>query len=234
MNAIRNLLFALCVLTLWACDSGDIYPQTHVYNQNGRTVVLTGKVTGLDDWSAKYSLRIASFNDEDDSPILSKLISTDENGNVDLVLSGISNDATKVEVCVLDRLRHRVFTLKQLDITNVSDTAYIQLDNLSASMFNLLQTEVFDIRCISCHRNSANPSGQLNLTTGKSYAALVGKPSYKFADRMLVEPYDGQNSVLYQLMVENLQDWRMPHADIIKEENIKTFIKDWIDNGAKE
>ena len=93
-------------------------------------------------------------------PILSKLISTDENGNVDLVLSGISNDATKVEVCVFDRLRHRVFTLKQLDITNVSDTAYIQLDNL--------------------------------------------------------------------------QDWRMPHADIIKEENIKTFIKDWIDNGAKE
>ena len=51
---------------------------------------------------------------------------------------------------------------------------------------------------------------------------------------MLVEPYNGQNSVLYQLMVENLQDWRMPHADIIKEENIKTFIKDWIDNGAKE
>lgn len=234
MNAIRNILFALCVLTLWACDSGDIYPKTHVYNQNGRTVVLTGKVTGLDDWSAKYSLRIASFNDEDDSPILSKLISTDENGNVDLVLSGISNDATKVEVCVLDRLRHRVFTLKQLDITNVSDTAYIQLDNLNASMFNLLQTEVFDIRCISCHRNSANPSGQLNLTTGKSYAALVGKSSYKFSDRMLVEPYDGQNSVLYQLMVENLQDWRMPHADIIKEENIKTFIKDWIDNGAKE
>lgn len=43
-----------------------------------------------------------------------------------------------------------------------------------------------------------------------------------------------QDSVLYQLMVENLQDWRMPHADIIKEENIKTFIKDWIDNGAKE
>ena len=69
--------------------------------------------------------------------------------------------------CVLDRLRHRVFTLKQLDITNVSDTAYIQLDNLSPSMFNL-------------------------------------------------------------------QDWHMPHADIIKEENIKTFIKDWIDNGAKE
>lgn len=84
----------------------------------------------------------------------------EKGGNVDLVLSGISNDATKVEVCVLDRLRHRVFTLKQLDITNVSDTAYIQLDNL--------------------------------------------------------------------------QDWRMPHADIIKEENIKTFIKDWIDNGAKE
>ena len=84
----------------------------------------------------------------------------EKGGNVDLVLSGISNDATKVEVCVFDRLRHRVFTLKQLDITNVSDTAYIQLDNL--------------------------------------------------------------------------QDWRMPHADIIKEENIKTFIKDWIDNGAKE
>lgn len=78
----------------------------------------------------------------------------EKGGNVDLVLSGISNDATKVEVCVLDR--------------------------------------------------------------------------------MLVEPYDGQNSVLCQLMVENLQDWRMPHADIIKEENIKTFIKDWIDNGAKE
>lgn len=44
----------------------------------------------------------------------------------------------------------------------------------------------------------------------------------------------GAGQRVYQQMVENLQDWRMPHADIIKEENIKTFIKDWIDNGAKE
>ena len=228
------LLLSFCMVWLVSCDSGDIVPKSVEYSQEGRTAQLTGTITGLDGWSSKYTLRVASFNEDGDSPILSKVVTSDADGKVNMLLSHISDDATKVELCVLDRLRHRVFTLQEIDITNVSDTVHMDVGTLDASMFGLLQKKVFDERCISCHRNSENPSGQLNLTVGKSYASLVGKASYKYDDRILVKPYDGANSVLYQLMESNLEEWRMPHADIIKEENIRLYIRDWIDNGAKE
>lgn len=234
---MKNIKYAFVILlltVLGACDSGDIRPKSLTYNHNGRTAKLTGTITGLENWSSKYSLRIASFDDENDYPIVSKVVTADNDGNVNTILSNISDNATKVELCILDRLRHRVFTLRSIDIVNITDTAYMDVGNLDASMFCILQSKLFDERCVSCHRNSANPSGQLNLTQGKSYASLVNKSSYKYDDRILVKPYDGANSVLYMLMENNLEEWRMPHADIIKEENIKSYIKDWIDNGAKE
>ena len=239
ITLIRGLKNASCLLMflslcLVSCDSGDIIPKTIVYGKDGRTARLTGTIMGLDRWSSKYSLRIASFNEESDSPLLSKVVTAEADGKVDLLLSQISDDATKVELCVLDRLRHRVFTLIERDITNVSDTVRMDVGTMDASMFDMLQDKLFDERCISCHRNGENPSGQLCLTKGKSYAALVNRPSYKYDDRILVKPNDGLNSVLYQLMESNLTEWRMPHADIIKEENIRLFIRDWIDNGAKE
>lgn len=226
------LYIALPALLLCGCDEGDINPSSIQYNKDGRSVRLKGNIKGLDQWSSKYSLRLASFDDDSSYPILSKEVSASEDGTVDMRMTGISDDATKVELCVLDRLRRRVFTLKEVDITSVSDTVYMDVGTLDGSMFGVMQTQVFDNLCIGCHRDGENPSAQLTLTQGKSYASLVNKASYKDNGAILAKPYDSGSSVLYQLMVSSLQEWHMPHKDIIKESSVKEYIREWIESGC--
>lgn len=230
---VFHLLVAMAVSChIVSCDEGDIRPNIIRYNQNGRTVCLSGKMAGLDAWSSKFSLRIASFNNESDYAILSKVVTADRDGNVDLMLTGISDDATRVDLCVLDRLRQKVFTIAETDITAVSDTAYMDVGVVDASMFGIMQTQIFDKLCVGCHRDGTNPSGQLTLTAGNSYAALVGRHSYKYEDRILVRPGDAPSSVLYRLLISNPEEWHMPHADIVKETSAKEYVREWISGGA--
>jgi len=228
------LCVALPALTFCSCDEGDIVPPAVQYNKDGRTVRLSGKIKGLDNWSSEYSLRVASFKEGSQTPVLSKVVTAGADGVVDLRMTGISEDATKVELCVLDRLRRRVFTLSEVDITSVRDTVYMDVGTLDGSMFGIMQTQVFDNLCIGCHRDGTNPSAQLTLTQGKSYASLVGRPSYKDNGTVLAKPYDSGNSVLYQLLVSSPAEWHMPHADIVKETSVKEFIREWIESGCPE
>ena len=60
------LFFFLPVLLigLHACDEGRIYENAVVATGEGRTVKMTGRISGVDKWSGDYSVVVAGFDDE--------------------------------------------------------------------------------------------------------------------------------------------------------------------------
>ena len=70
------LFFFLPVLLigLHACDEGRIYENAVVATGEGRTVKMTGRISGVDKWSGDYSVVVAGFDDESDYAIVSKVV----------------------------------------------------------------------------------------------------------------------------------------------------------------
>ena len=61
----RYLLYMLLFLTwsLIACDDGKIYDETVIVTGEGRTLKLTGQITGVESWPEEYSVVVAGFGD---------------------------------------------------------------------------------------------------------------------------------------------------------------------------
>ena len=103
------LFFFLPVLLigLHACDEGRIYENAVVATGEGRTVKMTGRISGVDKWSGDYSVVVAGFDDESDYAIVSKVVPASESDNdeIQLTMSGITDEVTTVELCVINKLR---------------------------------------------------------------------------------------------------------------------------------
>ena len=69
------LFFFLPVLLigLHACDEGRIYENAVVATGEGRTVKMTGRISGVDKWSGDYSVVVAGFDDEAIMPLFQRL-----------------------------------------------------------------------------------------------------------------------------------------------------------------
>ena len=109
------LFFFLPVLLigLHACDEGRIYENAVVATGEGRTVKMTGRISGVDKWSGDYSVVVAGFDDESDYAIVSKVVPASESDNdeIQLTMSGITDEVTTVELCVINKLRKRIVSL---------------------------------------------------------------------------------------------------------------------------
>jgi hypothetical protein len=104
-----------------------------------------------------------------------------------------------------------------------------------------IQKAIFTPKCanVGCH-GTPGPSADLDLTEGKSHAALVGKLAQEKQPQpwKLVEPGKSAESLLYQLvavagngMVGNTV--RMPMGGGALTADEQAAIKAWIDAGAK-
>lgn len=69
------LFFFLPVLLigLHACDEGRIYENAVVATGEGRTVKMTGRISGVDKWSGDYSVVVAGFDDKAIMPLFQRL-----------------------------------------------------------------------------------------------------------------------------------------------------------------
>ena len=178
------VLFLCCLLA--SCDDGNV-EETYRLTREGKVASLKmNNVTGAENWADGYTLAFAAFSENSDYAIMLKYIRTVRNGKLDMVLSNIPDSVTSVELCVVNRLRQRVVTFASVEGSEVTaasenDTIYLRQDNLSLSMFAALQENVFNTTCINCHGGSNFVAANLNLTEGKSHAALVGQPSSKVA-----------------------------------------------------
>ena len=233
---------ALTALTIGfsACDDGMI-EENVVITTEGKTVKMQGVLTGLSNWSSNFYVALAGFDAQGIYAVSSKqVIPTDnEQNEVTLVLTGVSDDVTNIQLCVLDRLRRHVMTFTQMDIpAGVRDTIYMDVGTVDVSMINAIQQGYFDTTCANCHGASNRAAAGLYLTEGKSYEAMVGVASKKVEDINLVEPGDALNSLLHRVLHEDVVDGiAMTHRDLVSEKNeqsILPLIDSWINNGAKE
>ena len=103
----RYLLYMLLFLTwsLIACDDGKIYDETVIVTGEGRTLKLTGQITGVESWPEEYSVVVAGFGDGEFA-VASKSVpaSAADGEELEVTLSGISDEVKQVELCVINYL----------------------------------------------------------------------------------------------------------------------------------
>ncbi|MBR3455395.1 MAG: hypothetical protein IKH26_08735 [Bacteroidaceae bacterium] len=234
----RLTLILSCVLSmvlLSSCDDGDIYDKEVVYDVSGRTAKLTGHLVGLSHWPTSHYIALAGFVKDNDYAVISKIVpSTSE--DVDLVLSNIPDSVESVELCVLSRLRKRIYTLvsKSGDAIATTDTIRLESEG-DVSMFNIIQQHTFNTTCVNCHGGSNFAGAGLYLTEGKSYSSMVGHPSSKLPEFNIVESGDAANSVLHKVLRTDLsKSWRYDHTSEIVSYDVLNLIDSWISNGAYE
>ena len=225
------LLFAGFALS--SCDDGRIYEHTAT-SASGKVVKLTGTLLGLDQWPAAYRVSIAGFTDDgDEYATIEKSIGADNagDGRVSIVLSGIKDDVRLVRLCVLDRLRRHIVTFSQTDISSATDTVRMDVGRVNVAMFNAIQQNILNTTCANCHGAANQAAAGLYLTEGRSYEALVGKPSKRVEGKMLVEPGNAAASVLHQVLNTNLSEsWHYNHASEVTSADMLQLIDNWINN----
>lgn len=230
--------FGLLITGVTSCDDGRIYENTGIVPREGRVLKLSGKISGVSKWSEGYSVVVAGFNDESDYAVVSKVIpiSETDGDEVQVLLAGISEEVTEIELCVINRLRKRVVSFQKIDdFTATTDTTLMEVGTIDVGMYHTIQQQVFDKTCTACHGGSERPAAGLVLLQGKSYSYLVNKPSVFVEGLSRVTPNNAKESVLHQILNTNISsNWGIDHSQMITSSNMRTLIDSWIDNGAQE
>ena len=203
------LFFAAIWMTLCfcSCDDGRIYEKEVNIQRGGRAMKLTGRFSGISNWTDDYSV----------------------------VVAGISDDVKSLKLCVISRLRECIVEFKTMEdeeLTAVTDTILMDVGTLDVGMFSSIQSQVFDKRCVACHGQTGSASGNLFLTEGKSYHALVNQPAHKNSDILLVKPGSAEESFIH-LVLNRAGDTSMNHTDMLSEDEqpLLKLIDNWINEG---
>lgn len=237
---IISALFAAC-LVFTSCDDGRIYEKVTPIPQEGLTLRLTASITGMDTWPSNYSLVLASFAENSESAEKAVTIPSSANnaGETTTEMTGLKEDVSDLEFCIIDRLRSRVVSFKTISKAdfNVQDgVIHMDLGSVDVSMYKAIQTSIFNAKCISCHGSQGSAPRNLFLTEGKSHADLVNVQSAANPDYKLVDPNNASQSLL-PIILQQDGLLHHNHADILEARNKSeqvALIRDWINNGAKE
>ena len=242
---IVSYLLTCCLLLviLQSCDEGRLYEDEVPISPEGRVVTLTAKLTGLSSWpDPSMYVVLAGFNDDSDYALINKSVPvpTTEGDEVSVVLSGIKENVTRVELCVINRLRKHIVSFYTIDENKLTSANEIEVDagSLNVGMYNTIQERVFNATCANCHgaATSAAAAG-LYLTAEKSHAAIVNVPSKKLPDMNIVEPGDAAKSALYQAISTDVtitDEWHYNHTGEVVDDGLLALIRQWITHGAKK
>ena len=100
-----------------------------------------------------YSVVVAGFDDESDYAIVSKVVPASESDNdeIQLTMSGITDEVTTVELCVINKLRKRIVSLVAMECTDIADTILMDAGKVDASMYKASQQKIFNATFTACH-----------------------------------------------------------------------------------
>lgn len=230
------------IITLQGCDEGRLYEDEIPISPEGRTVTLTAQLTGLATWpDPSMYVVLAGFNDDSEYALINKSVPVPQNegDEVTVQLSGIKENVTRVELCVINRLRRHILAFYTIDEATLTASNEIEVNvgTLNVGMFNTVQERVFNATCVNCHGAATSAAAGLYLTAGRSYESMVNKPSTKLPEMNIVEPGDAANSALYQALstdVSITDEWHYNHTAEVVDEGILALIRQWITHGAKE
>ena len=227
---------------LQGCDEGRLYVDEMPIPPEGRTVTLTAHLSGLASWpDPSMYVVLAGFNDDSDYALINKSVPLPaaEGDEVSVVLSGIKENVTRVELCVINRLRKHILSFYTIDESQLTASNEIEVNagTLNVGMYNTIQERVFNSTCVNCHGASTSAAAGLYLTADKSHAAIVGQPSKKLQGMSIVEPGNAAKSALYEAIstdVSITEGWHYNHTAEVVDEGILAMIRQWITHGAKE
>lgn len=234
---IKQSILALVITAIAvSCDDGRIYDSSAITATTGRTLHLTATIKGAGNWPDGYRLVTAGFNPTSNYALIAKDVMPAADGTVEHTMTQIDEEATTVELCIIDRLRKRIVTYESLDCTGAATNIEMNLGELDVSMYPTIQNKIFNTYCIQCHGGSTYAGAGLYLTTGKSYDALVNVQSIKSpAGALLVTPGNAEASFLHTALNTDISSsWRIDHIDIIQFPALLTIIDEWINAGAKK
>ena len=112
----------------------------------------------------------------------------------------------------------------------VSECETVQDEFVSKTTFTTIQTDIFDVHCISCH-GGASPNAGLDLSPGAAYANLINQPS-NTSTFIRVIPFDAEQSYLYRVL-DGTNAPLMPPGNRLSQASIDS-VAAWINRGAPE
>lgn len=238
MKFASYLAMLATIASLSACDDGNIYPKTASTDRGGVAATFVGQIANADTWPSQYTLSIAVFSDDSEYAKTAKNITVASDGSASVTLTGIDVAYSTVEVCVISKLRARVYTFLSASLSDYEEGDTIRFtpdDALEADMFDYVQSIVFDNYCARCHGGNGYYAGDLDLTEGNSHDALVNIASTRdTAASLLVMPFYPDSSYLYRVICGDEDDvLGMTHYDILSNDYIASqLVKNWISAGA--
>lgn len=235
----KRIIFALpmTLLALAACDDGPIYEKETELTTEGRTVHLTGQFSGIDRWTDGYSVVLAGFEAGNNYAIISKPIPLPEVAGADteLTLTGIKDNVATLELCVINRLRERMVTFREVRTEDAPEAIEMHVGSVNVGMYSAIQRRIFNTTCVHCHGGTAQAAGGLMLTEGASHRALVNQPSIRMEGTLRVEPGNAKGSLLHQLLHTDLsKTWRYDHSKEVLSADWLDLMDQWMNNGATE
>lgn len=217
-----------------ACDDGRIYDEGgSSVAQGGMTVTLEGEISGCGDYEddSKYSVVLAAFKADDPFAVVSKPVS---DGSGQVTLSNITGDVASVELCVINRLRERIFTFVSKDVDASGETDIIlDAGSVNVGKFAAITEGIFTPSCSRCHGAGSHAAAGLDLMPSEAYGMLVNVPSTVVEGEMRVLPGNASASTLWQAVATGASaDWAFNHANLLTVDK-NEFIENWINSGAR-
>ena len=238
---LSKILLSSLTLAFLSCDDGRIYEEEYVPDTSGKVMKLSAQISGFDTWARGYSVVLAGFEEGNEYAVITKPVPhpKEDNEKVEMIMSGIPNNVSNLQLCVVNRQRVLVHTYAKMKCdANATDT--IRMENVVAdvNMYDAVQQQVFndvEYSCYRCH-SGKSPAGNLQLVDGQSYSSLMHKKSGVDKDKNAIAPGDADASTLYLILGTELgKQCAYDHSNIlINSYTDIALIKDWINNGAKE
>lgn len=231
-----NNLYLLCIL--WSlfcagCDEGSIYPDKTI--DTGHTATVTVTFTGLDAWPEENTLSLCAFKEDRSTPVLSKRITKPgkEGRQTTLQLNNLPPDTKTIELVVISRGLKVVYSYYSYPIDGTETETKIAVGEVDLANFHRIQSQVFDLNCLSCHGGSSTLAGGLDLRDAAAYQALVNvKAPLSPEEKNYVTPETPENSYLLDILEENPY-----HKDMFNssgKQEVLGLIETWIKRGASD
>ena len=127
-----------------SCDSGDIHESEYIHDE-GVTLSATFRLNYPELYPDDYNFTFGAFTETGNSPLVSvNLPRSDDEGNVDITLENIPEEATRIRLCFTDMGRQVKYTFfdQPIDRTSSGDIILPEKE-IDLLEYNRIQQLVF-------------------------------------------------------------------------------------------